>query len=147
MADSRVVGVVELFSRSSRRADPGVTELAGHLGGILGTVFRRQEGRKELDKALERFEALFTLLPLPAVVASLPEGRYVEVNRRFEETFGYARDQVLGRTEVDLGLWKDAEQRRRVLARVPRAPDYVSTEVVLAARDGRTVQGRATVTR
>lgn len=147
VVDSRVVGVVELFSRPPRTADPPVTELAAHLGRVLGNVFQREQSRKELDGALRRFEALFSLLPLPAVVASLPDGRYVEVNRRFEETFGYRRDEVLGRTEDDVGLWQDHRTRDQLLERVPSAPDFVAYDVTLVGRGGRSIAGIATVTR
>jgi len=147
LADAKIVGIIELFSITRRESDPLVTEFLIHIGRILGSVYQREEGRNELNASLRRFKALFGLLPLPAAVASYPEGRYVEVNRRFEEVFGWMREEILGRTEADLCLWSNPEDRDGLLAYVPRAPDFLASEVSLQGRGGRPVVGLVTVTR
>jgi CheY-like chemotaxis protein/PAS domain-containing protein len=44
-------------------------------------------------------------------VSSFPSGVIVEVNEAFCRLFQRPRDQIVGRTAVDLGLWVDAQQR------------------------------------
>lgn len=44
-------------------------------------------------------------------ILSLPDGRYMDVNDSFCRTMGYPREQVIGRTCLDLNLWKHLEDR------------------------------------
>ena len=48
-------------------------------------------------------------------VSSFPSGVIVEVNEAFCRLFQRPRDQIVGRTAVDLGLWVDAQQRQRLV--------------------------------
>jgi len=42
------------------------------------------------------------------ILCDLDSGdRFIEVNRAFEEFLGYRRDEVIGRTTAELGLWAD----------------------------------------
>jgi len=39
------------------------------------------------------------------------KARFVEVNESFVTMLGYARAEVIGRTELELGIWADAQAR------------------------------------
>jgi PAS domain S-box-containing protein len=43
---------------------------------------------------------------------SFPEAVYLDVNEAFVQLFGYPREEVIGRTSLDFGLWADLEHRR-----------------------------------
>jgi len=38
-------------------------------------------------------------------ITSIKDHRYVEVNEAFERMTGWLRDEVIGRTPFDIGLW------------------------------------------
>jgi PAS domain S-box-containing protein len=60
----------------------------------------------------------FNLGPIILTITRVADGRFVEVNERFLSTTGYTRDEVLGRTPLDLQLWVHPEQRREGLMRL-----------------------------
>jgi PAS domain S-box-containing protein len=72
-----------------------------------------------LAVALQESDAKFTTLfgnsPDPIAIATLEEGRYLEVNQSFLEVSGYSRDEVVGKTSQELNLWINYQDRDRYL--------------------------------
>ena len=60
-----------------------------------------------------KWRAIFGLSPIILCITGLEDGRIREVNETFLDTTGYTREEILGRTVTDLGLWLDLEQRER----------------------------------
>jgi len=60
----------------------------------------------------EQFIAAFRLTPDYMSISRLRDGQYVEVNEAFERIMGYRRDEVIGRTALQLGVWHDPSQRQ-----------------------------------
>lgn len=58
------------------------------------------------------FEQMFEDAPFAASLSWRANGRLVAVNQAWEALSGIARDQAIGRTTVELGLWHDATQRQ-----------------------------------
>jgi diguanylate cyclase (GGDEF)-like protein/PAS domain S-box-containing protein len=73
--------------------------------GLLARVFASEQ----------RFASAFRASPMPIAISTLDEGRYVDVNDRFLELVGRRRDEVLGRTSIEIGVL-DPEKRARMAA-------------------------------
>jgi PAS domain-containing protein len=58
-----------------------------------------------------QFAAAFHLTPDFISISRLSDGRYVQVNEAFERITGFNRDEVIGRTSLELGIWHRADQR------------------------------------
>lgn len=54
----------------------------------------------------------------PMSITTLAAGRYLEVNPTFLSLLGYTRDQVIGQTSFELGIWKDRAQRAEFVTRL-----------------------------
>jgi PAS domain S-box-containing protein len=68
------------------------------------------------DKNLEseaKLRALFGLSPTILCITGLDDGRIREVNDTFLRTTGYTREEILGRSVTELGLWLDPDQREQ----------------------------------
>src|SRR5204862_6725520 len=46
-------------------------------------------------------------------VARMSDGRLLEASDAFLRLTGYAREEVIGRTTLEIGLWADADDRAR----------------------------------
>ena len=75
--------------------------------------------RKKMEEALreseEKFNKAFHASPDLAVIIGRDDHKYVEVNNNFLKFFGYTRDEVIGHTPTEIGLWADDKERKRML--------------------------------
>jgi PAS domain S-box-containing protein len=86
-------------------------------------------------------QAIFNASPLPMSVTAAAQ-RYVllDVNEAWCKTFGLRRENVLGRTGAELGLYTSAAHRDETRARMQ--DENIATEVWMQCGDGTTVLGQ-----
>jgi PAS domain S-box-containing protein len=66
----------------------------------------------------------------------MADGRYLEVNDAFERMYGYSRAEALGRTELELDLWVDPDERTQLLDEIRTSGLVVDREVHVRHRSG-----------
>jgi PAS domain S-box-containing protein len=81
-------------------------------------VTERSRIIEALRESEERFSKAFEASPLSLTITSLRTGRLLEVNETFTRITGYTRDEAVGRTTLELGLWANPEDRAVELAMV-----------------------------
>jgi PAS domain S-box-containing protein len=74
--------------------------------------------KQHVEISEERFSKAFQASPMVCAIASLKDDRYIEVNNAFERISGWRRDEIIGRTEAELGLWADHEALQRTWQRL-----------------------------
>ena len=67
--------------------------------------------RESLSISEDKFQKAFRSSPDWFVISTLECGLYVDVNEAFLRSTGYAREEVVGRTSTDLGIWVDPQDR------------------------------------
>jgi len=83
-----------------------------------------------------QFASAFRSAPGPAAIATLEDGRLLEVNDAFVAAMGYTREQAIGRRTRDLGLWVDERDRGHMLASLARDGQVRGFEYRFRARSG-----------
>jgi len=69
----------------------------------------------ERKKGEEIFRTAFNANPEPITIATITEGRYIDVNESFLRITGYGREEVIGRTSRELNFWVHAEDRAKLV--------------------------------
>ncbi|MFP8777135.1 PAS domain-containing protein [Hydrogenophaga sp. RWCD_12] len=59
------------------------------------------------------FDRMFEASPLAACLTRRADGRFMAINRAWEALTGLSREQVIGRTGVELGLWHQVQDREQ----------------------------------
>ena len=117
MAGSTAVGVLEFFAEESLTVDAELLELLLSVGTQLGRVVERQRSEEA------RFGALIDNMPANVYLRDL-DGRFILVNRQYEDFWLLPRDGVQGKTlfevaamtELDLTPAENARADNIVLA-------------------------------
>lgn len=83
-----------------------------HLLTIFKDISELEKSQFALKESEERFRHMFEANPDPVILASLEDGRIIDVNKSFVKTTGIARHEAIGHNSADLDLWaiKDARQ-------------------------------------
>ena len=123
------------------RAEITVADDGSPLSGI-GTV-QEITGSKRAAAALreseERYRTAFFTSPDAFAITYMEDGRYLDVNDGFVLTFGWARDKVIGRTSSQIGIWRNPQDRHRLLEALQNDGHCTNLEVELVTKDGRVI--------
>ncbi len=101
-------------------------------------ISERRAADEALRKSEEKFAAIFSLTPEPMALTRLEDGVVLDVSRSYAEFFGYARDELIGRSTLsgDLDLWVEAAHRLRWKENIQRDGELIGFETLLRRKDG-----------
>ena len=91
-----------LRQRSISDRDCEIIRLYASALGHFCSLMRAQE---ELRTSEERFTKSFQSNPIATIIDVLPDGRLLDVNETFLSLTGYRREEVIGKTSLELNLW------------------------------------------
>jgi PAS domain S-box-containing protein len=100
------------------RADIYGSELEKRLGDLQAAEGALSESETRCRLSEEKFQRVFHSSPIPFSIITSEEGRFLEVNAAFEHRYGYARQELLGRTVYELRIWEDLADRVFLLTQV-----------------------------
>ena len=81
---------------------------------ILATavdITPRREAEAALRSSEERFSTIFRKSPIMCAILRFDNGAFLDVNETFLEVMNKTREEVIGKTGVDVGFWQNEEQR------------------------------------
>ena len=90
----------------------------------------------ERRNAEETFRKAFNANPEPITIATIPEGRYVDVNESFLRVTGYSREEVIGRTSRELNFWARPEDRANFIQMFLRQGSVRDLEITFRTKSG-----------
>lgn len=125
-----------------------VRVLAKVIGDLNFVTFidlsEHKRAEEALKKSEEKFSKAFRQSPMILTLSSIKDDRFVEVNETFERVTGWRRDEVLGRTPFDIGLWVDPSERVELTKRLQTEGRLRNVEARYRMRDGTIRIGLAT---
>ena len=99
-----------------------ITGAIVRLGGeprllaIARDVTETLAAKAALRDSQRSFMAAFHGSPNMIIINTFPEGRVIEVNEAAERLTGFRREELIGRTTLDLEVWGSIEDRQRMMA-------------------------------
>ncbi len=91
-----------------------------------------------LRETEEKFSKTFRASPVAMGLSTLPEGRYIDVNQAFLKLLGFERQETLGHTDLELGLWINPLERDPMLKLVEEQGSVRNRDVSLRSKCGAT---------
>ena len=111
----RIVAVAGVGNKDTDYDESDVIQLSLLIQGMWRLIQRRLS-EEALRASEERFIKVFQSNPIPMTIATIDEGRLIDVNERVVELSGYSREELIGRSAVEVGLWAHPQERDRLIA-------------------------------
>jgi diguanylate cyclase (GGDEF)-like protein/PAS domain S-box-containing protein len=101
-----------------------------------------------LQKSLERnresevlYRTAFVTSPDAVNINRLSDGLFLEVNDGFLKMVGWTRDEIQGRTSLEINVWHNPQDRQGLVEALRRDGRYENLEAQFVAKSGRVVTG------
>jgi PAS domain S-box-containing protein len=128
-----------ILDQVSGRALIGASIIALQAIVIVALLLERNR-RKRLGRGFaaseERFAKVFRASPQPMVLTSLKEGRIVDVNESALKLGGYTREEVIGRTSLDIGVFSNYEHRKAMIGSLLQTGSVRNLELQFPMKNG-----------
>jgi PAS domain S-box-containing protein len=127
-------GEVRLWEYNNSLRKDGVS--SSTVRGIARDVTEQKRAEAALRRSEEKFAKAFRSSPVEMMISTLEEGRLLEINETFERNLGFCREEVMGRTTIELGLWADPSQRAAIVADIKKNGRVVNREIRIRSKSG-----------
>jgi len=109
------------------------------IRGMAHDVTERFRAEQALRLSEKKFATAFRASPHAMTITSLRDGRFIDVNASFERQSGYTREEVLGKTLLEIGMWVDSADFAGIMADSLKRKKVTGREARLRTKSGRVV--------
>jgi PAS domain S-box-containing protein len=136
-ASDRISDLLERLERMVAHDPEARVELSPAHDELDAIAFGINALAEELKWAHSRnFATAFRSNPTAMAIVRLRDGRFQDVNASFERQTGFPRDEVVGRTIVEFGMWVDPDDVAGVRTALCQGGRLESHEVRYRTRSG-----------
>lgn len=95
---------------------------------------------KELHQSQQSMQTFVQAVPVPLSISSIPDGRFLAANGKFLDLLEYPRQDLIGHTPEDLGIWSNGAFNTGQMIELLRERNWIKNrEVELLAYSGRLI--------
>jgi PAS domain S-box-containing protein len=80
----------------------------------LDCMFGISKNLSKEQEALQKFDRIFRINPALMAVSTIPERIFIDINDAFLNTLGYDRQEIIGKTSAELGLFVFPEEQEKI---------------------------------
>ncbi len=89
------------------------------------------------QESLQRFEHIFRNNPAPMAISDMPPNdKFRDVNNAFLNILGYSKDDLIGKTSREVGIFLDQNKLKPLVEQVVKNGHISNIELSLRAKDG-----------
>ncbi|MBT4041970.1 MAG: PAS domain S-box protein [Rhodospirillaceae bacterium] len=95
---------------------------------------------QRLRRSEAQFTRIFQQSPICLTITSIENGQFFRVNDAWCQTYGYAEDEVLGESSVELGIWDATDDQRNGYLKLLQQDGKVRNfETQMRTKDGQVI--------
>ena len=97
---------------------------------------RLAEAIDALRASEERYRTAFQTSIDAININQVSDGKYIDVNQAFLDIMGFQREEVIGKTSLELKIWANLRDRRRMINRLRQGPGCRGLEAQFRKKNG-----------
>ena len=106
------------------------------LMAITRDISDRKSALAAMKESEERFRLIFQTSPDAITINRYDDTTYIDVNEGFSRVTGYQREEVIGRTTSELGIWQGEDARMKLRAGLEQCGFIDNLEAEFRHKDG-----------
>ena len=122
------------------RVEERTAELVTANLTLESEIRERIVANRALRQSQEQFSKAFHSNPIACCIATLEDGRFLDINTSFLKLFGYSREEIVGQTSADMQIWADQADRDRLVQSL-RRQQSVQLDASFYTRSGEVREG------
>ncbi len=107
----------------------------------LSKLGASKDEEKALKQSEEKFRKAFSINPDSLNINRLNDGMYISVNEGFTKIMGYSEDEVIGKTSLEINIWKNPEDRKKLLHELKKKGKVENLRAKFRAKNGELKDG------
>jgi PAS domain S-box-containing protein len=108
--------------------------------GLKIDITKRKQAEAQARQSEERFSKAFRASPIGISISRLSDGVFTDVNDGFLRIFGYAREEILGHTALELKMYGDASERTELVQLLHENGEIRNFEKTTRTKSGEAIQ-------
>ncbi len=106
---------------------------------IFEDITDMQEANRKIKESEEKFYKAFAISPVAFAINDSETGKYIEANDSFAQLTGYSREEIIGKSSVEVGIMVDVKSRERIMQNIRQHGTMKNAELVIRNKDGRMI--------
>jgi PAS domain S-box-containing protein len=135
-SSGKVIGAMSTQSYTADAYSQDDLALLQSLADFCGGTLERIQAEQMLRQSEERFSKVFRSSPEPMSLTTLDQGTYLDVNDSLTTLLGFARQEMLGKTSIELGIWPDPEERVKMAQLILDQKSLRNCQCLMRAKNG-----------
>ena len=111
------------------------------LIAIISDITESKQAENALRESENKFSLTFNSSPDSININRQVDGLYVDINEGFTRITGYTRDDVIGKTSLELNIWEDPADRQRLVHALQEKGYIENLEAQFRRKDGSLLSG------
>mgnify|MGYP005840258261 FL=1 len=111
-------------------------EMSARVAALAASEALLRQERDALRLSEEKFNRTFHATPDAITITRQANGTYLEVNDSFVTLSGYTREEVIGRSTLDINIWADPQDRARLVETLQTQGQVQNLESSFRRKDG-----------
>ena len=107
------------------------------LSELAWETLVRKKTEEKINTSEEKFRLAFLTSPDAILLTTMKDGICLEINEGFSKTMGYPRMDVIGKSSLDLNIWKNNKDRDRLMSALQKNGIVENFEAEFLTKSGK----------
>jgi two-component system cell cycle sensor histidine kinase/response regulator CckA len=134
-----VIGCLNLASHIVTEVPEGSKLDLEIISQQIASEVARFLAKEKLAASEEMFSKAFKSSPMAIGISELESGKLIDINDAFCRMIGVLREEVLGRTSAELGIWDNPRQREIIIGKIREPEMDRFIEIQCRTKSGKTL--------